>query len=126
MIHQGLFLADGPSDLPLARHLERLCADRGVRVTITPVDPRLLPNGDKSVAGRLRFLVGEGSRPHLAFVHRDSENQQPTARWTEIHDGARSGGLTCPVVPVIPVRMTEAWLLLDEAAIRQVAGVPGG
>jgi hypothetical protein len=29
-------------------------------------------------------------------------------------------------VPVIPVRMTEAWLLLDETAIRQVAGNPRG
>jgi hypothetical protein len=29
-------------------------------------------------------------------------------------------------VPVIPVRMTEAWLLLDEAEIRWVAGNPKG
>lgn len=30
------------------------------------------------------------------------------------------------VVPVIPGRMTEAWLRLDEAAIRRVAGNPNG
>lgn len=30
------------------------------------------------------------------------------------------------LVPIIPVRMTEAWLLLDELAIRTVAGNPGG
>ena len=29
-------------------------------------------------------------------------------------------------LPVIPVRTTEAWLLLDEAAIRRVAGNPRG
>ncbi len=29
-----------------------------------------------------------------------------------------------PHVPVIPIRMTEAWLLLDEAQIRRVAGAP--
>jgi hypothetical protein len=29
-------------------------------------------------------------------------------------------------VPVIPIRMTEAWLLLDEAEIRRVAGAPNG
>ncbi len=29
-----------------------------------------------------------------------------------------------PWVPVIPIRMTEAWLLLDESAIRKVAGNP--
>lgn len=29
-------------------------------------------------------------------------------------------------VPIVPVRMTEAWLLLDEALIREVAGRPSG
>jgi hypothetical protein len=29
-------------------------------------------------------------------------------------------------VPVIPIRMTEAWLVLDENAIRWVAGRPSG
>ena len=29
-------------------------------------------------------------------------------------------------VPVVPVRMTEAWLLVDEPAIRRVAGNPNG
>ncbi len=35
-------------------------------------------------------------------------------------------GSAVPVVPVVPVRMTEAWLLLDEVAIRSVAGKPRG
>jgi len=30
------------------------------------------------------------------------------------------------VVPIVPIRMTEAWLLLDEEAIRMVAGRPSG
>jgi hypothetical protein len=31
-----------------------------------------------------------------------------------------------PVVCVVPVRMMEAWLLIDEMAIRRVAGNPNG
>jgi len=31
-----------------------------------------------------------------------------------------------PYVCVVPVRMSEAWLLLDEFAIRQAAGNPNG
>lgn len=31
-----------------------------------------------------------------------------------------------PVVCVVPVRMQEAWLLFDEAALRQAAGNPSG
>ncbi|BCB82630.1 hypothetical protein Pflav_090400 [Phytohabitans flavus] len=38
----------------------------------------------------------------------------------------RSNNLASALVPVIPVRMTEAWLLLDESAIRRVAGNPRG
>ncbi len=30
------------------------------------------------------------------------------------------------LVPVIPVRMTEAWLLTDESAIRRASGNPNG
>ena len=29
-------------------------------------------------------------------------------------------------VPVVPVRMTEAWLLIEEGAIRKAAGNPNG
>jgi hypothetical protein len=31
-----------------------------------------------------------------------------------------------PYVCVVPVRMTEAWFLFDESAIRRAAGNPGG
>jgi hypothetical protein len=31
-----------------------------------------------------------------------------------------------PIVMVIPVRMTEAWLLFDESSIRYAAGAPNG
>ena len=48
------------------------------------------------------------------------------AHLAEIADGAATAQLGCPVVPVVPVRMTEAWLLLDEAEIRRVAGRPRG
>ena len=44
----------------------------------------------------------------------------------EIEEGAVEAGLESDWVPVIPVRETEAWILLDEAAIRRVAGSPKG
>jgi hypothetical protein len=82
---QGVFLADGPSDLPLAPHLERLCLDIGAEITLTPVDPRLLPKGvGRTVEGRLRYLVAQDARLDIAFVHRDSEAQDPALRVDEI------------------------------------------
>jgi hypothetical protein len=38
----------------------------------------------------------------------------------------RALGIDWPVIPIVPIRMTEAWLLLDEGAIRDVAGRPSG
>lgn len=40
--------------------------------------------------------------------------------------GALVGIESPPAVCVVPVRMTEVWLLLDEAALREAAGYPGG
>lgn len=126
MTLRGLFLADGPSDLPLAAHLESLCAEHGREVEVTPIDPRTLRAPSRTVKDRLRFLLHQDADPDLVFVHRDAEARDPAERIAEVRDGAASAGVdAAKVVPVVPVRMTEAWLLLDEAEIRRVAGRPG-
>jgi hypothetical protein len=62
----------------------------------------------------------------LLFVHRDAEAQSPDNRKEEILSAVRAAGIDPPAVCVIPVRMTEAWLLLDERAIRLASGNPRG
>lgn len=62
----------------------------------------------------------------LVIVHRDAENGDPQARCDEIRAGVMAVREGLAFLPVIPVRMTEAWLLLDETAIRRVAGRPTG
>ena len=59
------------------------------------------------------------SEPNLLFVHRDAERVDREVRRREIPWNDR-------VVAVIPVRMTEAWLLVDETALRKAAGNPSG
>jgi hypothetical protein len=61
----------------------------------------------------------------LLFIHRDAENQQPLSRTREIRDAMNemSGAISPPpYVCIIPVRMMEAWMLIDEMAIRRAAG----
>jgi hypothetical protein len=58
-------------------------------------------------------------RPHLIIVHRDAERESWEARRREVPS---SPG----VAPIIPIRMTEAWLLIEERAIRRAAGRPSG
>jgi len=65
----------------------------------------------------------------LPFVHRDAERQPLDTRLDEIEratEAARSSSIIPPVVSVVPVRMQEAWLLFDEAAIRRASGNPNG
>lgn len=61
----------------------------------------------------------------VLFVHRDAETETRDTRVDEIT--VASGVLPeLWYIPIIPVRMTEAWLLIDERAIRQAAGNPNG
>ncbi|HEY5287352.1 MAG TPA: hypothetical protein VIJ50_09630 [Solirubrobacteraceae bacterium] len=62
----------------------------------------------------------------VIIIHRDAESAAGSSRVTEIQDGVTDAGVSWPVIPVVPIRMTEAWLLLDEQEIREVAGRPSG
>jgi hypothetical protein len=113
--------------MPLADIVERMFFERNVRVYLRRPDFGLLAKVPKDV--RSRLLAGEklsGCELDLVIVHRDSDNAGTDARRAEILSALPSlrGAPSC--LPIIPVRMTEAWLLLDEGAIRSVAGNPRG
>ena len=55
----------------------------------------------------------------LVFVHRDSENLSLQQRLREFEAVTRPN-----VVPVVPVQMSEAWILFDDAAVAKAAGSP--
>lgn len=60
----------------------------------------------------------------ILLVHRDAETLSIDRRIEEIRSHLSKLGK--PYVPVVPVRMTEAWLLVDEQAIRSAANNPNG
>lgn len=65
----------------------------------------------------------------ILFVHRDSEAEPPATRLAEINAAINQARnqLTVPRhICVVPVRMSEAWLLIDEHAIRCAAGNENG
>jgi len=55
----------------------------------------------------------------LTFVHRDAETASLEERLSEFPEDASSD-----IVPVVPVRMSEAWLLFDRHAIAKAADRP--
>lgn len=101
------FVGEGSSDDGLVPVLEQLL------VSLRPGDYFDLepyrwvrPPRDRSVAAKIRALTAEPYE--LIFVHRDADSAGMKSRVDEC--------LACQdkrVVPVVPVRMTEAWVLAD-------------
>ena len=116
-----LLVCEGNADTPLASHIQRLLATLGTsRIDF-----------DTSTRGRLlvdKVANGLGMAPHydLLFVHRDADAAGTGPRYREIEAAVHQSSFDGPWVGIVPVRMTEAWLLLDEGAIRNVARKPDG
>jgi hypothetical protein len=62
----------------------------------------------------------------VLLVHRDSETEPREKRVTEIQDAIAQTAADMLYVCVVTVRMQEAWMLIDENAIRSAAGNPHG
>jgi hypothetical protein len=123
----GLFVAEGSSDMPIADIVENMFFDRGIELRLRKPDFSLLDRVPKDV--RSRLLAGHhlsNGPTDLVVVHRDADNAGWQARREEISRAVSSLQNNPCVIPVIPVRMTEAWLLLSETEIRFVAGNPRG
>ncbi|XUP37339.1 hypothetical protein WAE31_06630 (plasmid) [Xanthomonas axonopodis pv. vasculorum] len=118
---------EGLSDLNLVDHIETLLIRAGfLEVSGTRFDPSRLPmHVGHSVREKLQVLTELYPSADVIFVHRDADAQGMAARQKEIKaacDGICDSDL---VIPIIPVRMLETWLLVDSRAIRRVAGKMG-
>lgn len=65
-------------------------------------------------------------QPDIIVCHRDGENQSLLHRANEISLAAAAANISKPVVPAIPIRMVESWLLIDTLAIRSAANNRNG
>lgn len=79
----------------------------------------LEPEFRKRKGNVAEFLAAYRTGSQLVFVHRDAENAAIDVRLQEFRPLLRQD-----VVPVVPVRMSEAWLLFDGSAIAKAAGSP--
>ena len=116
-------LADGPSDrclLPVIRHVLRSAA---VLAEFDLVESFEVGKPSDGLEVRIRQAL-ERQPCDLLFVHRDVESARPDDRRAEIAEAIPPAAP--PVIPIVPVRMSEAWLLIDVTAIRRAAGNPNG
>ena len=126
-------VTDGTSDSALEYPLRWLLRKNGVRCSIDGgwFDPRELPRKPRGLAEQISAAVDLKGPCDLLFVHRDGEKDpQPLEkRRQEISNALailRKGLVRPRHVCVIPVRMTEAWFLHDERAIRMAVENPHG
>lgn len=123
-------LGDGNFDEALVPVVTWVLRESGVQVPIQPSWAALdgVPQPHRELPDRIALAVALYPCDIL-FVHRDAENQPRETRSDEITRAVSATQERIDVpsyVPIIPVRMTEAWLLFDETAIRRAAGNPLG
>jgi hypothetical protein len=120
---RSTLVAEGSSDRVLCRILDWVLEQNST----SPFRPCAFADfsvGGKpaTTAGRVRLGL-ERYPCDIIFVHRDADKQNPELRYREILEAIPVGQAH---VCVVPVRMQEAWLLLDEAKLRVAAGCPRG
>ncbi|NMO35326.1 DUF4276 family protein [Streptomyces sp. GMY01] len=122
-----LFTGEGTSDDGLVPHIETVAAVGGTPVTVTAPDfGRLGSTHCHSVPEKLRVARRLGDDYDLIIIHRDADKFPAEDRRAEIAKAVAAEWPAHPHIAVVPVRMLEAWLLLDEMSIRQVAENPNG
>jgi hypothetical protein len=120
-------LSDGTSDRMLIRVIEWALRKE---LHDTPIqsewaDLRRFPQKPKSLAERIK-AASILYPSDILFIHRDAERESHEARRIEIQEAVDSLGSSITFAAVIPIRMSEAWLLIDERAIRMASNNPNG
>ncbi|MGA5648494.1 hypothetical protein [Streptomyces seoulensis] len=122
-----LFTGEGTSDNGLVPHIEMVAAESGVQAVVTAPDfGRLGPAHCHAVTDKLRTIRNLGDTYDLVIVHRDADRVSPDDRRREVSQAVAMEWPGHPHIAVVPVRALEAWLLLDESAIRRIAENPNG
>lgn len=116
-------VTDGSSDKLLVPLIELLFSEHTNKAYQVNCADGLPP-----VASGLRARIDSAMKLYpcdILFVHRDAERLDPKVRQQEI-EASWSGSQATTLICVIPVRMTEAWLVLSEKPIRAAVGNPNG
>lgn len=123
-------VTDGPSDVAFLPIITWLLKNEKVELPIDPqwAELRKLPKKSSPRNLKDKTKTAWDLYPcEVLFIHRDAERETISKRVHEIYNAvSKIEEDIPPYLCVIPVKMTEAWLLIDEQAIRKAAGNPNG
>jgi hypothetical protein len=120
-------VTDGSSDIALIPILTWLLRENGVAHTIQSewADLNRVPHSKRRRLEDKIYWSLDLYPCELLFVHRDAEREARETRVREITTAITNADTFVSAVScVVPIRMQEAWLLFDEAAINHAAGNP--
>lgn len=118
-------VCDGTSDLCI-QHLVQWIVDTNFPQQAFRINParELIPaRGPLHLRLKKAF---DNYGPDVIVCHRDAERASLQERTDEVKAASQASGVPIPVVPAVPVRMIESWLLTEEAAIRAAANNRNG
>jgi len=121
-------VSDGSSDKVLLPIISWLLRQHQIMYPIQSewADLGRLPNPPKNLSSKIEQSI-DLYPCDLLFVHRDAENLSYNQRKDEINRALSNTNIANPPsICVVPVRMTEAWLLFNEGSIRRASGNPHG
>lgn len=116
-----MLVCEGSSDAALREHILNLLDGR----TQTVTEGEVWFQG-RRLADKIRNGFNRHCECDLLFVHRDANSTGAAARYREIAAAVQDAGYAGPWVGIVPVRMTESWLLCDTDAIRRATRKPQG
>lgn len=119
-------MTDGPSDRALIPIVEWIVSSKLDEQPFQVQLAEAMPAHGEGMVNRISYVLKHYSCDIL-IIHRDAEAEAWEVRNEEIRQALASVDLVnIQTVAVIPIRMTEAWLLFDEAAVRRAASNPAG
>lgn len=116
-------VADGTSDQALLPIIEWVVADALPGIPFRVEMACKIGKHADGLSGRISNAI-KLFPCDILIVHRDAEGESLAHRTSEIDQAIPKDAPA--VVKVIPTRMTEAWLMGSEVAIRTAAGNPNG
>jgi hypothetical protein len=113
-------IADGSSDQSLIPLLTTLLGELLPETRIeTP--QWIAPTNKNALSEKIAYALDpENFQFDILFVHRDAENETIAKRVEEISQSTPAGKY--PIVCVIPVKMTESWLITSDKVIKEAVG----
>ncbi|PHR17740.1 MAG: hypothetical protein COA41_11530 [Sphingopyxis sp.] len=119
-----IFIGEGTSDLRLTEHIESILITEGFEeVSGEAPDMTMLDaKAGNTVKNKLEVIKRFYPSVDIIFVHRDADGAGIEARELEIETARGLARVDANVIPVIPVKMLETWLLADKEKLNIVAG----